>query len=71
MIRVLQRRPPACSPGPAPIGCVKAVATVWQALTSWLFDAYKPEKHYMRGPGPKWHQKHRLLIMDVANRQRH
>ena len=23
-----------------------------------LFDAYHPEKHYMRGPGPKWREKH-------------
>ena len=22
------------------------------------FGAYKPELHYMRGPGPKWHAKH-------------
>jgi hypothetical protein len=21
-------------------------------------DSYKPELHYMRGPGPKWHEKH-------------
>lgn len=21
-------------------------------------DGYEPEKHYMRGPGPKWHEKH-------------
>lgn len=20
--------------------------------------AYRPEAHYMRGPGPKWHEKH-------------
>jgi hypothetical protein len=19
---------------------------------------YRPERHYMRGPGPKWHEKH-------------
>jgi hypothetical protein len=25
-----------------------------------LFDSYKPEVHYMRGPGPKWRQKHDL-----------
>lgn len=62
--------PPSVADLSIPIGCVKAVATVWQALTSWLFDPYKPEKHYMRGPGPKWHQKHGLPIMDVANRQR-
>ena len=24
-----------------------------------LFDPYRPEIHYMRGPGPKWHAKHR------------
>ena len=23
-----------------------------------LFDPYRPELHYMRGPGPKWHEKH-------------
>ena len=21
------------------------------------FDLYRPELHYMRGPGPKWHAK--------------
>jgi hypothetical protein len=26
----------------------------WQALTKALFDDYRPELHYMRGPGPKW-----------------
>jgi hypothetical protein len=25
-----------------------------------LFDDYRPERHYMRGPGPKWHEKHGL-----------
>ena len=23
-----------------------------------MFDPYRPELHYMRGPGPKWHEKH-------------
>src|SRR5215475_7626958 len=23
-----------------------------------LADPYRPELHYMRGPGPKWHAKH-------------
>jgi hypothetical protein len=23
-----------------------------------LFEVYRPELHYMRGPGPKWHAKH-------------
>jgi hypothetical protein len=28
-----------------PIGCVTAVVTVCQALTTWLFDDYKPDRH--------------------------
>ena len=27
-------------------------------LTHGLFDTYRPELHYMRGPGPKWQEKH-------------
>jgi hypothetical protein len=27
-----------------------------------LFDPYRPERHYMRGPGPKWFAKHRARI---------
>jgi len=23
-----------------------------------VLDPYRPELHYMRGPGPKWHAKH-------------
>lgn len=23
-----------------------------------LFDPYRPERHYMRGPGPRWQAKH-------------
>ena len=26
-----------------------------------VFDPYRPELHYMRGPGPKWRQKHDIL----------
>jgi len=29
-----------------------------QVLAKSLFDDYRPEQHYMRGPGPKWHAKH-------------
>ena len=25
-----------------------------------IFDPYHPELHYMRGPGPKWREKHGL-----------
>jgi hypothetical protein len=27
-------------------------------LVDLAHDSYRPELHYMRGPGPKWHAKH-------------
>jgi hypothetical protein len=35
-----------------------AIAGIWRRLTNGIFDRYRPELHYMRGPGPKWHEKH-------------
>jgi hypothetical protein len=29
-------------------------------LAHHLFRSYRPELHYMRGPGPKWREKHGL-----------
>jgi hypothetical protein len=29
-------------------------------VMSGLFDTYHPELHYMRGPGPRWREKHAL-----------
>ena len=39
----------------------------WQALTKALFDDYRPELHYMRGPGPKWREKHDWAEIDGAS----
>jgi hypothetical protein len=36
----------------------KAVVELWRTVTTDLFGAYHPERHYMRGPGPKWRAKH-------------
>ena len=36
-----------------------AVARRWRRLTTSLLDPYRPELHYMRGPGPKWRQANR------------
>lgn len=36
----------------------KALAALWTSLVCDMFNAYRPERHYMRGPGPKWHAKH-------------
>ena len=29
-----------------------------RGLLSSLMDRYRPEQHYMRGPGPKWLERH-------------
>ena len=34
------------------------VGEIWRTLTKGLFNPYRPELHYMRGPGPKWREKH-------------
>ncbi len=41
-----------------PQGLAADLADLFQNLTRGLFDSYRPELHYMRGPGPKWHAKH-------------
>lgn len=32
----------------------------WRAFFARAFDPYRPELHYMRGPGPAWRAKHLL-----------
>jgi hypothetical protein len=32
-------------------------------------NAYRPERHYMRGPGPKWHAKHTASLVAAASVQ--
>jgi hypothetical protein len=31
-----------------------------------LTDPYRPELHYMRGPGPKWREKHGQRLIPAA-----
>ena len=38
------------------------IVQLWKGWTT-----YNPERHYMRGPGPKWHEKH--AIVRIADRQ--
>jgi len=30
----------------------------WREFFARAFDPYRPELHYMRGPGPAWHAKY-------------
>jgi len=35
-----------------------SLPAAWRTLVKDLFDPYRPERHYMRGPGPKWNESH-------------
>jgi hypothetical protein len=37
-------------------------------LVARASDPYRPELHYMRGPGPKWHAKHNRALQRAALR---
>ena len=47
--------------GPAASRAAKPLAefvAFWRAFFARAFDPYRPELHYMRGPGPAWRAKH-------------
>ena len=37
---------------------LNVISMKWQSLIQRAFDPYRPELHYMRGPGPRWRAKH-------------
>jgi hypothetical protein len=47
----------------APGRVLDATARRWRRLTAPLFDPYRPELHYMRGPGPKWRESTRAALV--------
>jgi hypothetical protein len=44
-----------------------AVTNAWRALLAERARTYRPEAHYMRGPGPKWRAKH-VQIRNIGDR---
>jgi hypothetical protein len=46
----------AGKPGMTDLGAL--VEAVWRRLAAILGRRYRPEQHYMRGPGPKWRERH-------------
>ena len=48
---------------PLIVACADCVHTL-----KTLFDPYRPELYYMRGPGPKWHAKHDRPAPAIAHR---
>jgi hypothetical protein len=48
----------------------KAVRELWR-LSSPGTGSYRPDLHYMRGPGPKWHAKYGGLNHNVTSKSAH
>ena len=44
-------------------GLAATVAAMLRDLTRDLSGSYRPERHYMRGPGPKWQEKHAVVVI--------
>jgi len=54
-------------PSRSAVSAVKMARPHWWRLTSALSDPYRPELYYMRGPGPKWREKHALGAAKTAH----
>ena len=39
-------------------GPLVGIRSFWRQFFARAFDPYRPELHYMRGPGPAWRAKH-------------
>ncbi|MGX9431117.1 MULTISPECIES: hypothetical protein [Bradyrhizobium] len=53
------------APAASRTGLTKIVAefrTFWRQFFARAFNPYRPELHYMRGPGPAWRAKHRSRL---------
>jgi len=44
-----------------------ALPGFWRQFFLRAFDPYRPELHYMRGPGPAWRAKHKALSPAVQS----
>jgi hypothetical protein len=44
-----------------------ADVTEFLRLFKSMVDPYRPELHYMRGPGPKWRAKHATRSLEVPS----
>ena len=48
-------------------GAIDQFKAFWRQFFVRAFDPYRPELHYMRGPGPAWHAKHKALSPKVQS----
>ena len=41
-----------------------ALTSAWHDARDYFANSYRPELHYMRGPGPKWQAKYGHLMQE-------
>jgi hypothetical protein len=46
------------APIPGHAGAWSGFKAFWREFFAKAFNPYRPELHYMRGPGPAWHAKY-------------
>ena len=51
-------------------GLLADIGAFWHQFFNRAFDPYRPELHYMRGPGPAWRAKHVPTTKQGSNRSR-
>ncbi len=49
---------PAAARGDRRPGLLHEIRAFWRKFAGMAFNPYRPELHYMRGPGPAWRAKH-------------
>jgi hypothetical protein len=52
------------------LGRLHAIIAGLRAQLANVFNPYRPEQHYMRGPGPRWHARHHDLAASIAQIRR-
>jgi len=55
---VHSRRTTATLTAPSSASRLPLVLKLWRELWKDLLSSYRPELHYMRGPGPRWKERH-------------
>ncbi|MGY3447792.1 hypothetical protein [Bradyrhizobium sp. USDA 4353] len=50
--------PAVAAERPSRSGLLDDVRTFWREFVTRAFNPYRPELHYMRGPGPAWRAKY-------------
>ena len=58
MATIISASVPTQVQSPALAGPFAELRAFWRQFLAKAFNPYRPELHYMRGPGPAWRAKH-------------